>query len=92
MTPTKNAARDESHTSRIQLLKAVEVAHEIEEASPGRRGTRHGTSDLQRLVAHDQVLVQGLRNSHTSLLVLRLLEAGEVAHGTEHAEKKLGAW
>jgi hypothetical protein len=78
MTPAKNTAYDEPHTSLIQLLKAVEAAHEIEAAATGRRGTRHGTSDSQRLVAHDHVLVQGRRETHTSVLV-ELLEAVEVS-------------
>ena len=58
MMRAKNAAHDEQDTSLIRLLKAVQVAHKIEEASPGRRGTRHGTSDSQRLMAHDHVLTQ----------------------------------
>jgi hypothetical protein len=57
------------HTSRlIELLKAVEVAHETQQAAD----TRHGTSNSQRLVAHDHVLVQrqrehrgaDIRNTH----------------------------
>jgi hypothetical protein len=85
MTPARDAARDESHTSRIQLLKAVEVAHEIEEAAPERHGSWHETRDSQRLVAHDQVLVQGRRKPRTSLRIVRLLEAVEVAHEIEDA-------
>jgi len=58
MTTAKNAA-SEQHTSLTQLLAAVEVAHKLEDASPGRRGTRHTTS----LVAHDHVLAQS-RSKH----------------------------
>ena len=57
MMPAKNAAHDEQHTSLIRLLKAVQVAHKIEEA-PGRRGSRHGTSDSQHLVVNDHALAQ----------------------------------
>ena len=56
--PAKSAASHEQRTSLDQLLKAVEVAHEIEEVSPGRHGNRHEASDSQRLVAHDHVLAQ----------------------------------
>jgi hypothetical protein len=51
----------EPHKSFSQLIKAVAVAHEMEEAPPSRHGTSHGMSDSQRLVAHDQVLVQRRR-------------------------------
>jgi hypothetical protein len=64
MTPPENAAHPEPHTNLAQLLKAVAVAHEIEEAAPGRQDTRHETSDSQRLVAHDHVLVQCRREHH----------------------------
>ncbi|KAJ1464290.1 hypothetical protein T484DRAFT_1869980 [Baffinella frigidus] len=59
MTPAKNTAYDEPPKSlRIHLLRAVEVALEIEETSPGRSDTRHGTHDSQHLVVHDHELVQ----------------------------------
>ena len=58
MTSPNNADYDESHTTLIQLLKAVADFQEIEEAAPGRQDTPHGTRDSQRLVAHDRVLVQ----------------------------------
>ena len=64
MTPPENAAHQEPHTNLTQLLKAVAVAHEIEEAAPGRQDTRRETSDSQRLVAHDHVLVQCRREHH----------------------------
>ncbi|KAJ1466854.1 hypothetical protein T484DRAFT_1922003 [Baffinella frigidus] len=79
MMPAKN----EPHTSLFQLLKAVEVANEIEEAAPARR-------DSQPLVAHDHVLVQ-CREAHTSSLIhLQLLKAVEVAHEIEEAAVRRG--
>jgi len=91
MTPPKNAAY---HSNLVQLLKAVAVAHEMEEAAPGRQDTRHGTrdsharlpgkgmSDSRRLVAHDHVLVQCRREHHASSDILdmhRNVELPEVA-------------
>ena len=60
MTNAKNDANqpDEPRTRLlILLIKAVEVAHEKEEAAPGRHST-HGKSDSRRLEAHDHVLLQ----------------------------------
>jgi hypothetical protein len=55
MTSATIVAPNEQRTSHlIQLLKAVEVAHEKEDDSPG-------TSESQRLEAHDHVLVKCLR-------------------------------
>ena len=75
----------------MQLLKAVKVAHEMEEAAPGHHVTQHGTSDSHRLVAHDDVLVQSRRTPHRSLLVPKAVEvaqeieeAGPGRHGTQH--------
>ena len=58
--------RREAHKTFSQLIKAVAVAHEIVDAPPSRHGTSHGMSDSQRLVAHDQVLVQR-RREHRGL-------------------------
>ena len=78
MPPAKNAADDEPHASPlIQLLKAVKVAHEMEETGPGRRFTQRGTSDSHRLVAHDDVLVQSWRKPHRSLHILKAVEVAE---------------
>jgi len=83
MTTAKDAACDEPHASLlIQLLKAVKVAHEVEEAAPGRRFTQHGTSDSHRLVAHDDVLVQSWRKPYRSLPTLK---AVDVAQETQEA-------
>jgi hypothetical protein len=76
MTPAKNTAGDEKHTSLIQLLKAVEVAHEIEAAA-----TRHGTSDSQRLVAHDHVLVQCRRKHRGFSDVLNMHISSDLPKG-----------
>ncbi|KAJ1477932.1 hypothetical protein T484DRAFT_1819304 [Baffinella frigidus] len=62
MTPAKNTAHDEPPKSlHNHLLRAVEVALEKQETSPGRRDTRHGTHDSQRLEAHDHALLQRWR-------------------------------
>ncbi|KAJ1466731.1 hypothetical protein T484DRAFT_1756408 [Baffinella frigidus] len=81
MTSAKNAAYDEPHTSLHMLLKAVEIAHETE--------ARQGTSDAERLVAHDQVLVQCRHEPHTHLRIrpLKAVEVEEAAlsrRGTRH--------
>ena len=60
MTNSKNAS-EPSTSLLIQLLKAVEVAHETEETCPGRHSTK-SASDSLRLEAHDDVLVQCRRN------------------------------
>jgi len=92
MTPTKNAACDKPHASLlIQLLKAVKVAHEMEEAAPGHHFTQHGTSDSPRLVTHDNVLVQSWRKPHRRLLIRKAVdvaqeieEAAQGRRGTQH--------
>ncbi|KAJ1479562.1 hypothetical protein T484DRAFT_1749075 [Baffinella frigidus] len=81
MTSAKIAAHDEPHTSLHTLLKAVEVAHEIE--------ARQGTSNADRLVAHDHVLVQCRHEPHTRLRILPLKaveveEAAPSRRGTRH--------
>jgi hypothetical protein len=53
-------ARQPKPSHHIQLLKAVKVAH---------KDAQHVTGDSQRLVAHDQVLVQCQPKSHTSHLM-----------------------
>jgi len=84
MPPSKDAACDEPRTSHFELLKAVEVAHEMKDAAPGRRDSQHGTCDSQRLVAHDQELVQCRRKPTTSRLI-HLLKAVEVAREVQDA-------
>ena len=83
MPPPNDAACDEPRTSHLELLKAVKVAHE-KNAAPGRRDSQHGTCDSQRLVAHDQELVQRWRKPTTSRL-LHFLKAVEVAHEVKDA-------
>jgi len=83
ITPPKNAAYHEPHTNLMQLLKAVAVAHEIEEAAPGRQDTRHGTSVSQGLVAHDHVLVQCWREHHRFSDILDMHRSFELPEGAE---------
>ena len=45
MPPSKDDACDEPRTSHFELLKAVEVAHEIKDAAPGR-GDRKSSMDI----------------------------------------------
>ena len=81
MTLPKNAAYHEPQPNLIQLLKAVTVAREIEEAAPGRQDTRHGTSDS--LVAHDHVLVQCRRQHHGFSDILDKHRSFELPEGAE---------
>ena len=83
MTPQTNAAYHEPHTNLIQLLKAVAVAREMEEAAPGRQDPRHGTSDLQRLEAHDHVLVQCRREHHGFSDILDMQRSFELPEGAD---------
>jgi hypothetical protein len=53
-------ARQPKPSHHIRLMKAVEAAH---------KDAQHMTSDSQRLVAHDQVLVQCRPKPHTSHLM-----------------------
>jgi len=74
----------EPHTSlRIHPLKAVEVAHEIEEAAPGINSTRHGTSDSHGIVAHDHVLVQFRREQSEFPDLLNMHDSFELAEGAD---------
>ena len=93
MSLANNAAYDESPRSlHIQLIMAVAVANEKEEAAPGRHSTQHGTSDSQRLVAHDRMIVQRRREPHKSFSQLikavavahEIVEAPPSCHGTSH--------
>ena len=93
MSLANNAAYDESARSlHIQLIMAVAVANEKEEAAPSRHGTQHGTSDSQRLVAHDRMIVQRRREPHKSFSQLikavavahEIVEAPPSCHGTSH--------
>ena len=62
MTNAKNASDEPRSSLLLQLLKAVEVAHEIED-----RHSTKSTSDARRLEAHDDVLVQRQRQRRESL-------------------------
>jgi hypothetical protein len=78
MTPAKDAASDDPHATRlIQLLKAVEVAHAMHEAAPGRR-TPQGTSDSRCLDGHDHVLLQCRRERRAFSDTLPMLSSFEL--------------
>jgi len=70
-----NETKDAS-SSRHDTLPETSDSHL---AAPGRRDSQHGTCDSQRLVAHDQELVQCRRKPPTRRLI-HLLEAVEVVH------------
>ena len=62
MTNAKNASDEPRSSLLLQLLKAVEVAHETED-----RHSTNSTSDAPRLEAHDDVLVLCRRERRESL-------------------------